>query len=99
MAASHLGVAECSASLLLSSARHRIAQAIALEGDLSAADSAGDDPKSATAAADRCAYRGRAAANGWRLTECRHRFRRISLQLRISFPRAPVDYSAGTERC
>jgi hypothetical protein len=49
MAASHLAVVECYASLLLSSARHRIARAIAPEGDLGAADSAADDPKSATA--------------------------------------------------
>ena len=38
--------------------------------------------------ADCCADRGRAAANGLRLTECRHRLRGISLQLRISFLRA-----------
>ena len=35
-----------------------------------------------------CADSGYAAANGPRLTECRHRLRGISLQLRISFLRA-----------
>src|SRR5579862_4539272 len=45
MASSHLAVAEYSASLLLSPARHRIAQAIALEGDLRAADSAATLPE------------------------------------------------------
>jgi len=50
-------------------AQHRIARAIALEGDLRAADSAGDDSrKRQLPPADCCADPGRAAANDLRLT-------------------------------
>src|SRR5580704_1261103 len=60
---------------------HRIARATPLEGDLRPARPGESQYKT-------CADSGYAAAKGPRLTECRHRLRGISLQLRISFLRA-----------
>src|SRR6202035_5547394 len=74
-------------SIALSRVRHRIARATALEGDLRPARPGESQYKY-------CADSGYAALNGPRLTECRHRLRGISLQLRIWFLGGRRKYSS-----